>query len=361
MTSVLDEILAPRPFYPDGGAGADNAAVLRAVRARPAFFDMSCLMYRLMYAKADDYCRKCGADDEKIAHHVAADVMLDVAEACRNFACAPVLAFDSDRSLRREQLYADYKGGRHQQKRSANEERVLGCKTEVKRLLRCVYAPGYKVQGFCVHGYESDDIIASFVLGLKQIPELAYPMMDVRCAYDKIVVIVSSDHDLHQLVTDGVKFADVTSGVLCDAEDLEKHYKIACTDVVAAKCVGGCKSDNVGNVPSCGEKTVEEFLKQRNFEVTVKKARANLTSEEGAAILRRNLRLIRLPYEGEPAMPPLRLSATVWPSQGVPDTMAVLMDSYGVPRSAWPSFADITLPRAENAVPVCTYYKKKEV
>lgn len=350
MSTALEEILAPRPPYRDGGAGSDNAAALRASRVRPAFFDVSCLMYRLMYAKVDTYCKDCGYDEARIAHAVAADVINDIADACRNFACAPVLAFDSGTSLRKR-LYPGYKGNRGAQKRTEKQERVLGCKEEVKRLLRRVYAPGYRLQGFCVHGYEGDDIIASFVLGLKQ------DVSAVGVAYDKPIVIVSSDHDVHQVVEGNVMFADVVSGVLCDAEALYKHNKIRCSDVVASKCVGGCKSDNVGNVPGCGEKTVAEFLDKRTFEVGVPKARAALNSAAGEEILRRNMKLVRLPYEGDPAMPPLRLS-NVWPKPGVPEEMAALMDGHGVPRSAWPSFADVTLPRAAGAVPVCEWKRK---
>lgn len=348
MSGILEELLAPRPFYEDRGAGARNAETLKAALVRPAFFDVSCLTYRLMYAKADDYCKKCGADAERMAHMIAADVMFDIADACRNFACAPVLAFDSARRLRKEQILPTYKDGRLEQKKTREVETVLACRFEAMRLIKRVYAPGYRVQCFCVNGYESDDIIASFVLGLKQEP----------CAYDKPVVIVSSDHDLHQIVMDGVMFADVTTGVLCTAADIEKHTKIACRDVVAAKCVGGCKSDNVGNVPGCGDVTVAEFLVKRNFDVNVPKARASLNSPEGEAILRRNLKLVRLPYEGDPPMPPPLLSAKAWPKSGIPEDMAVMMDSNGVPRSAWPSFADVTLPRPVGAVPMCSYTKK---
>ena len=351
MSTVLEEILAPRPRYEDGGAGAYNAAVLRASRVRPAFFDVSCLMYRLMYAKVDTYCKDCGYDDARLAHAIAADVINDIADACRNFACAPVLAFDSGTSLRKR-LYPEYKGNRGTQKKTEKQERVLGCKEEVKRLLRRVYAPGYRLQGFCVHGYEGDDIIASFVLGLKQ------DVSTVGTAYDKPLVIVSSDHDIHQVVSGNVMFADVVSGVLCDAEALFKHNNIRCEDVVAAKCLGGCKSDNVGNVPGCGDVTVAEFLDKRTFDVSVPKAKKSLNSAMGEEILRRNMKLVRLPYEGDPAMPPLRLSA-VWPKPGVPEEMAALMDGNGVSRSAWPSFADVTLPRAAGAVPVCEWKRKE--
>ena len=352
MTEALREILTEAPPYVDGGAGIYNAGVLNGARVRPAFFDMSCLVYRLLYAKADVYCKKCGTDDGKLAHMAAADVMCDVADACRNFACAPILAFDSIRSLRTEQVYPEYKGGRGTQAKTDNEIRVLGCKNEVVRLLKCVYAPAYRAQSFCVHGYESDDIIASFVLGLTQHGLMEDPV------YGKPIVIVSSDKDLHQLVIDNVYWADVTTGVLCKSDDLEKHYKIRTRDVVATKCVGGCHSDNIGNVPGCGTVSMMEVLAKRSDDVKLAKARLALQSAEGEAILRRNLRLIRLPFVGDPPMPPLRLCVKTWPKQGVPDDMAAMMDGFGIPSSDWPSFADITLPRPQGAIPVCTWNRK---
>ena len=349
MTDALREVLAPRPHYADGGAGAFNAAALTAARVRPAFFDVSCMSYRLMYAKASDYCKEAGSDDVRLAHRVASDVLCDIADACRNFACAPVLAFDSF-LRKRSEIYPEYKKGpRGTQKKTAHEERVISLKGEVYKLLATVYAPTYKVQGFCVHGYESDDIIADLVLGLKQ------PGEDGKAAFDGPVVVVTSDGDLHQVLLDGVKLADVRTGVLCDGDAVAKHTGIRPEDVVAAKCVGGCASDNIGNVPNCGKVTVAEVLAKRSADVKMPKARAALGSEEGAAILRRNLRLIRLPYEG---FVPLRLSEKVWPEPGVPDGAQALLDSNSVPRGTWPSFGDVRAPRPAGAVPFCEYKRK---
>lgn len=357
MNEALREVLADPPPFDDGGAGLRNAAALEAARVRPAIFDMSCLIYRMIYAKADDYARLSKGDDGRIAHAVAADVMCDVADACRHFACGPVCAFDSGRSYRTEQVYAAYKDAtkRGQQKKTPNQERTLGCKGEVVRLLRRVYCPSYGVQAFCVHGYESDDIIAALVLGLKQRGLMEEP------TYARPVVMVTSDHDLYQVVLDGVFVADVATGVLCKAEDIEKHTKIAVRDVVAAKCVGGCASDIIPGVPGCGEKTTAEVLAKRSGDVNLRKAREALASESGAVILRRNLRLIRLPFSGEPAMPQILLSPKRWPKPGVPEDMAALMEANGVPQARWPSFADVTLPRAAGAVPVCAYKKKEAV
>ena len=220
MNPVLKRLLGEAPPYDCGTAGFDNAAALEKSRVRPAFFDVSGLVYRLSYAKAAEYCRRCGTDEDRIAHAVAADVMSDVAAACRTFCCGPVMCFDSRRSVRQETVYPEYKGGRGESKKTPSQERVLNCKPEVVRLLRRVYCPGYRVQGYCCHGFESDDVIASFVLGLKQHGFMEEP------AYKKPVVIVSSDHDLHQVVTDGVFWADLATGVLCTEEDLFKHTKI---------------------------------------------------------------------------------------------------------------------------------------
>ena len=351
MNQVLERLLGEAPVYECGTAGIDNAAVLGKTRVRPAFFDVSGLVYRLSYAKAAEYCRRCGSDDDRIAHAVAADVMSDVAAACRAFCCGPVMCFDSAHSVRK-QTYADYKGGRGESKKTPSQERVLSCKTEITRLLRRVYCPGYRVQGYCCYGFESDDIVASFVLGLKQHGFMQEP------AYEKPVVIVSSDHDLHQVVFDNVHWADLALGVLCTADDLFKHTGVRCEDVVVAKCVGGCKSDHVKGVPGCGDVTVAEVLQKRSDDVSVAKARAKLQSAEGEEILNRNELLIRLPYRS-PLMPTMRLTAT-WPDQGVPDAMQALMDANGVHAADWPAFSDVTLPRPVGAVPVCTWQRKVE-
>ena len=40
------------PVRNDGGAGVFNASVLKEANVRPAFIDVSCLVYRFIYAKA---------------------------------------------------------------------------------------------------------------------------------------------------------------------------------------------------------------------------------------------------------------------------------------------------------------------
>jgi len=334
-TPAIEAVFAPPPPYEDGGAGAYNAAVLDAAGVRPAFFDSSCLLYRWLYAKAADYCKFAGSEDDRLVYRACADVICDMAEACRVFRCAPVVAFDSRISYRREAVFAGYKSGRGTAKKTEAEERVLGLRHRMLAVLRDELLPSYRVQTYCVRGYESDDVIASFVLGLK------HPKR-----YDGQVVIVSNDHDLHQLVTDGVRFADVMGGVLFDAAGLRKRYGFGPEQVVPAKVFGGCSSDDVPNVPGCGEVSVRQLLESRDpASVKQSAARESLVSTEGGAVVRRNMALVRLPFDGAafgcPPLPPLRLSRNMWPGESVPEEIAALFGSFGIPQSAWPSFRDI--------------------
>lgn len=332
----------PPPLFDDGGAGVHNATILTTAGVRPAFFDVSCLMYRLIYAKADEYAK---FTDEQIPHLLAVDTLRDITDACRNFACAPVLTFDSKYSLRKQE-FDGYKAGRGGQRKTVEQERVLGHKNEGLLLLRTVYCPSYRVQTYLSHGYESDDIIAGFVLGLKQ-----RGFME-NAAFDGYVVVVSSDHDLHQLLLDGVYWADVTQGVLCTGNDVERHTGIAVADVVASKVIGGCKSDAVPGIPGCGEKTVEQVLSGRTVDVRLKRARDAMLSDEGARIAERNLRLVRLPYDG---YQPQRLCRDIWPRVGVPDDAGALLDSLGIAWERWPSFGDVTAPRPVGSIPMCAW------
>lgn len=354
VDSFIQELFIGRPPYDDGGAGNYNSEVLTKARVRPAFFDTSCLLYRLAYAKADTYCKKAGDDDTLLIHLMCVDFMRDVVDACGHFACGPVFAFDSVAKYRKDELLPTYKEKRNEQKKTAEQERTIALLPLTRYTLKSVYCPAYRIQSFCVHGYESDDVIASFVLGLKQKALMAH------CVYPHPVVVITNDHDLHQLIHDDVYMADVATGVMANSEQIARHTGIKPEEVVACKTIGGCKSDKVPNVPGCGEVTVKEIMVSHNSDVKQKKAREALQSEEGLAILRRNLKLVRLPYEGKVPMPPLKLSGEIWPANCVPEKMQIVYIEYGIKREDWPAFGDVTLPRPVGAVPLCAWVKKEE-
>ena len=100
VDAFIAMLLSEPEMFQDGGVGEENATVLNAALVRPIFIDTSCLLYRLAYAKADTYHKDAGDDDGLLAHMICTDVMRDVAEACNQFACAPVLCFDSKENFR---------------------------------------------------------------------------------------------------------------------------------------------------------------------------------------------------------------------------------------------------------------------
>lgn len=353
VNKFIADIMYGRPRYEDKGAGEHNASVLQNAMVRPIFFDCSCVLYRLMYSKHKKYSKMADGDSKKLIHILCCAFMKDIADACAQFRCAPVLCFDSSISYREQQVYPDYKEGRTKKKKLEDTmKEMLVVKPDVIAELQKFYAPDYNIQTFCVRGYEGDDILASFILGLKQCDLMQQP------AFKGHVVVASNDHDIHQLVIEGVHFADVSTGVMATADQIERHTGIHPSFVVASKTIGGCKSDDVPNVPSCGKVTVKEILSSNGNTDKIKltKARNNLQSEEGLNILRRNLKLVRLPFEGNPPMPPLRLSKKIWPTAGLPDTVVeFLAMEYGRKMvELVPPFPDVSAPLpAASMVPRC--------
>ncbi len=347
--------------FDDSGAGAHNADVLREDKVRPAFIDTSGIVYRQIFAKAKEYC-KISDNDVVVAHAIAMDSLRDMADACRKFSSVPVLCFDSARNYRKE-WYHDYKAGRRDSEKSPEEERCIGLFREVSQLLRKVYAKVYNIQTFTLNGYESDDIIAALVLGLKQSEDSG--LLVQPPAYEGEVVIVSNDHDMHQLVLDRVYFADVRSGVLCSSTDILKHWKLMPEDVVPAKVIGGCASDNVKGIPQFGEKTVSQVVTARSFNA-VTWVRAKQSLKDVDTILETiecNEALVRLPYkgdrEGEEPIPALWLTKGMWPLAGIPDGLSSEMSDLGIPEDMWAMFGEGNRDRRMSNVPSCVYSKRK--
>lgn len=335
----------------------ENAESMNAAFVRPAFFDVSSVMYRFLYAKADEYCRMAGDSDTLLVCYVCCDIISDISDACSTLGCAPILCFDSVHSFRKEIIFPEYKSGRRSSLKTEQIERVLSLRGNVVTMLRTYFCPAMKLQYFCLWGYESDDIIAWFVRSLKEPRDVLG-----TCPFKESVVIVSSDHDLHQLIFDDVYLGDVSTGILCSSAMIEKHTGIHPRDVVAAKCVGGCASDAIPGVPGCGEKTVMQFLSSRNFDVKLKKARENLNSFDGERILRRNLKLIRLPLcvpELDLVVPHMRINKRVWPNKGIPDVLAKHLVDIGVREERLPYFGDVRKPKSQSVIPTCEWRKKE--
>ena len=88
-------------------------------------------------------------------------------------------------------------------------------------------------------GFEADSVIGALV----QLTE----------AKGVPVIIVSADHDFHQLVTERVRVYDDVKKALWDIEAVTNHYQLVVPrEVSVYKALAGDTSDHVKGVVGCG-------------------------------------------------------------------------------------------------------------
>jgi DNA polymerase-1 len=103
-----------------------------------------------------------------------------------------------------------------------------------------------------VDGYEADDVIASLTKRARE--------------QDLVVMVVSGDRDVYQLVEDGVRVMTTSRGVtdtkIYDREGVIERYGVPpelVTDLIGLK---GDTSDNIPGVPGIGDKTAAQLLQE---------------------------------------------------------------------------------------------------
>lgn len=196
-----------------------------------------------------------------------------------------VFCFDSRTSLR-EQLFPGYKSSRRAKGTGDSDHARLHRKNrreveaQVNDLLVSTL-PGLGFRNlFCEDGYEADDLIAA-----------ACHTTDA----DQFV-IVSSDHDLYQLLwQDHVSvFSPQTRGLMTEEKFVTAH-KIHPSDWAWVKAVAGCETDDVLGVPGIGPWRACQHLRGELNEKSAlgRKLRDFLLTEQ----FRTNLRLTRVPFD----------------------------------------------------------------
>lgn len=196
--------------------------------------------------------------------------------------------FESVRSLRKE-LYPDYKKKRTQRERTPEEQKAYKEFIQQIQLLRTELLPkiGFK-NIYSFDGFESDDVLA--MLG-KQADRL-----------QQDALIISADHDMYQCVSPYVHCYNPQAGQRMTPELFKKTYGIPPSRWALCKAIAGCNTDEVAGIQGVGEKTALKFLTEGlNPE---SKAFSSILSPEGKAIVRRNRKLVELPFDGcpEPAI-----------------------------------------------------------
>lgn len=148
------------------------------------------------------------------------------------------VVFDSKGPVFRHEMYSDYKANRP----PMPEELVW----QIPYIKKVVQALG--IVSFEEQGVEADDIIGA---AAKQLGDNGH-----------MVVIVSGDKDLLQLVNTRVTMWDPMNDRVMDINGVKKKYQVFPEHLLDCFALIGDSSDNVPGVPGVGPKTAEKLINQ---------------------------------------------------------------------------------------------------
>jgi DNA polymerase-1 len=188
-----------------------------------------------------------------------------------------IFAWDSKESKRKE-LFPEYKANRHYDKTPEEEELDAIAYSQFDTIRKEVIPTiGFK-NNFMVKGYEADDIIASITKRYNA----------------EEFLIVSSDNDLLQLLSDHVKIYNIKTKTSYNEAQMIKDYNISHVLWPKVKAIAGCNSDAIPGVRGVGEKTAIKYLNDQ-----LKPESSSYQEIENFikyGDYKRNIQLVTLPY-----------------------------------------------------------------
>lgn len=194
-----------------------------------------------------------------------------------------IFCFDSKQSKRRE-IYPAYKASRQAKYETMprTELRAYAAFRDQVHRLEHTYLPRIGYRNIVVaDGYEADDMIAAACGAL--------PRQDIG-------MVVGTDSDLFQLLGPRISIWNPVKKKCITEESFRQMYGVSAGQWADVKAITGCNTDDVEGIRGVGEITAVKFLTgkldpgSKAFDKIVK----------GNGIWRRNLPLVRLPYEGCP-------------------------------------------------------------
>ena len=149
-----------------------------------------------------------------------------------------VVIFDASRISFRQTIYPEYKAHRPPAPDDLVPQFAL-----VREATKALGIPSIELQD-----YEADDLIASYAEAAK------------KQAIETL--IISSDKDLMQLITDGVKMRDPMKQKDIGLDTVLEKFGVAPDKMVEVQALIGDAVDNVPGVPGIGPKTAAELINQ---------------------------------------------------------------------------------------------------
>ena len=146
--------------------------------------------------------------------------------------------FDYSSKTFRNDLYPEYKANRPEPPEDLRPQFAL-----VRDATRAFNVPCIEMAGF-----EADDLIATYARQAE--------------AEDGEVVIISSDKDLMQLVTDNVSMLDTMKNKRIFRDQVIEKFGLPPENVIDIQALAGDSTDNVPGVPGIGVKTAAQLIEE---------------------------------------------------------------------------------------------------
>lgn len=161
-----------------------------------------------------------------------------------------VVVWEGGGSLRRRQIFPEYKGKRKPQRLNRFEDTGMidtidNRNWQIKSIIEILN--NLPIRQMYISDCEADDVIG-------YLAKYYYR--------DKPVLIVSSDHDYLQLVNDNVKIWSPTLKDYVNSEWVVQRYQITPQNFCLARCFSGDKSDMIQGVEGVGIKTLVKSFPQ---------------------------------------------------------------------------------------------------
>ena len=151
-----------------------------------------------------------------------------------------IVIFDAARENFRNEIYSEYKANRG----VAPDDLI----PQFPLIRECVKS--FNIPQLEIEGYEADDLIATYVSLAEK---------------DKIeTIIVSSDKDLMQLVSQKVTMLDPMKNKKIEINDVEEKFGVKPEKVIFIQALTGDKVDNIPGAPGIGPKTASQLINEFN-------------------------------------------------------------------------------------------------